>query len=71
MTSSRLWIGSSRDSLWTSERRTGSKLAMMVVEYIEALIPMPPFEVWTVDFLANREEYLLYAHTLHREGRLP
>ena len=47
------------------------QLAMMVVEYIEALIPMPPFEVWTVDFLANREEYLLYAHTLHREGRLP
>lgn len=47
------------------------QLAMMVVEYIEARIPMPPFEVWTVDFLANREEYLLYAHTLHREGRLP
>ena len=47
------------------------QLAMMVVEYIETRIPMPPFEAWTVDFLANREEYLLYAHTLHREGRLP
>jgi hypothetical protein len=47
------------------------QLAMMVVEYIESRIPMPPFEVWTADFLANREEYLLYAHTLHREGRLP
>ena len=47
------------------------QLAMMVVEYIEVRIPMPPFDVWTADFLANREEYLLYAHTLHREGRLP
>ena len=47
------------------------QLAMMVVEYIENRIPMPPFEVWTADFLANREAYLLYAHTLHREGRLP
>ncbi len=47
------------------------QLAMMVVEYLEMRIPMPPFEVWTADFLAHREEYLLYAHTLHREGRLP
>ena len=47
------------------------QLAMMVVEYIEARIPIPTFEVWATDFLANREEYLLYAHTLHREGRLP
>ena len=47
------------------------QLAMMVVEYIESRIPMPPFEAWTVDFLASRQEYLLYAHTLHREGRLP
>lgn len=47
------------------------QLAMMVVEYLEDRIPIPTFEVWTTDFLANREEYLLYAHTLHREGRLP
>ena len=44
---------------------------MMVVEYIESRIPMPPFEPWAEDFLGNRDEYLLYSHTLHREGRLP
>ena len=47
------------------------QLAMMVVEYVESRIPMPPFEVWTAGFLANQEEYLPYAHTLHRERRLP
>ena len=47
------------------------QLAMIVVEYIESRIPMPPFEVWANDFLTNRDEYLLYSHTLHREGRLP
>ncbi len=44
---------------------------MMVVERIEGLLSLPPFEVWAEDYLANREEYALYAHTLHREGRLP
>jgi len=53
------------------EAKDRLQLAMMVVEYIETRIPMPLFEVWTGDFLAHREEYLLYAHTLHREGRLP
>jgi len=47
------------------------QLAMMVVKYIESRIPMLPFETWTADFLTNRQEYLLYAHTLHRAGRLP
>lgn len=47
------------------------QFSMMVVEYIERLLPLPPFEVWARDFLANRERYRLYAHTLHREGRLP
>jgi len=47
------------------------QLGMLVIEYIEARIPMPPFEVWVVDFLANREEYVIYTHTLHRERRLP
>ena len=47
------------------------QLAMIVVEYIESRIPMPSFEVWANDFLGNRDEYLLYSHTLHREGRLP
>ena len=47
------------------------QLAMMVVEQLEELLPLPPFEVWVEDFLANREAYRLYAHTLHRVGRLP
>ena len=47
------------------------QLAMMVVEQIEELLPLPPFEVWVDDFLTHRETYRLYAHTLHRVGRLP
>jgi len=47
------------------------QFSMMVVEHIEGLLPLPPFEVWAKDFLANPEAYRLYAHTLHREGRLP
>ncbi len=47
------------------------QLGMLVIEYIEARIPMPPFEVWVEDFLAHREEYVFYTHTLHRERRLP
>ncbi len=47
------------------------QFAMMVVDRIERLLPLPPFEVWVEDFLEHREEYRLYAHTLHRERRLP
>jgi hypothetical protein len=47
------------------------QLGMLVIEFIETRIPMPPFEVWLKDFLAHKEEYVLYSHTLHREGRLP
>ncbi|MFC1661373.1 hypothetical protein ACFL3S_07990 [Gemmatimonadota bacterium] len=47
------------------------QLAMMVVEFIESHLPLPPFELWVEDFLRNRMDYALYAHTLHREGRLP
>ena len=47
------------------------QLAMLVVQRIESLLPLPPFEVWLEDFLAHRDSYQLYAHTLHREGRLP
>jgi len=47
------------------------QFAMLVVEYIEGQLPLPPFEVWAEDYVANRDEYLLYTHTLHREGRLP
>jgi hypothetical protein len=47
------------------------QLAMMVVEFIESHLPLPPFELWAEDFLQNPTSYALYAHTLHREGRLP
>lgn len=47
------------------------QFAMIVVEHIEERLPLPPFEVWAEDYLENREEYQLYAHTLHRKGRLP
>lgn len=47
------------------------QFAMMVVEHIESLLPLPPFEAWAEDFLKNHRAYALYSHTLHREGRLP
>lgn len=47
------------------------QFAMMVVDHIERSLPLPDFETWAGDFLANPEAYRLYAHTLHREGRLP
>ena len=45
--------------------------AMMVVDHIERLLPLPDFATWAEDFLAKPETYRLYTHTLHREGRLP
>jgi hypothetical protein len=53
--------------------RTSDRIqwAMMVVEFVEQRIPLPPYEVWVEDFLGYPETYRLYAHTLHREGRLP
>lgn len=45
--------------------------AMMVVDYIERMLPLPDFDTWLRDFLAAPDTYRLYTHTLHREGRLP
>lgn len=47
------------------------QFAMMVVDHIERLLPLPDFESWASDFLAHPEAYRTYTHTLHREGRLP
>lgn len=47
------------------------QFAMLVVDHIEARLPLPPFEVWVRDYLAHRDRYHAYAHALHREGRLP
>ncbi len=47
------------------------QFARIVVDHIEALLPLPDFESWARDFLKHPGAYRLYAHTLHREGRLP
>jgi GNAT superfamily N-acetyltransferase len=47
------------------------QFAMMVVEHIERALPLPPFAIWARDFIEHPDAYRLYAHTLHREGRLP
>lgn len=47
------------------------QLAMIVVQELERLLVLPPFEIWLDDFLANREEYQIYTHELHRGERLP
>ena len=47
------------------------QFARIVVDHIEALLPLPDFDSWAKDFLNHPEAYRLYAHTLHREGRLP
>jgi hypothetical protein len=64
------------DEILDGERidfRTKDRLqfAMMVVDHVERLLPLPDFETWARDFLAHPEAYRLYTHTLHREGRLP
>lgn len=53
--------------------RTRDRLqfAMMVVDHIERLLPLPDFDTWARDFVTHPEAYRLYTHTLHREGRLP
>lgn len=51
--------------------RDREQYARMVIDHIERLLPLPDFETWARDFLAHPEAYRLYAHTLHREGRLP
>lgn len=47
------------------------QFAMMVVEHIEGLLPLPPFEAWAEDYLENRETYRRYSHELHRAAELP
>ena len=53
------------------QARDRFQLAMIVVQDIERRLPLPPFEVWVEDYLARPEEYIRYAHELHREGELP
>jgi hypothetical protein len=47
------------------------QLAMSVVQDMERRLPLPPFEVWVEDYLANPGEYRRYSRELHGEGELP
>lgn len=47
------------------------QLAMLVVEFIERRLPLPDFQTWARDYVANEPEYRRYTHALHREGILP
>jgi GNAT superfamily N-acetyltransferase len=47
------------------------QLAMSVVQDLERRLPLPPFEVWVQDYLANPGAYRRYAFELHGEGPLP
>lgn len=47
------------------------QLAMSVVQELERRLPLPPFEVWVEDYLADPEAYRRYAFELHGEGPLP
>jgi hypothetical protein len=44
------------------------QFAMIVVDHLERLLPLPPFEVWAQDYLANAEAYEQYTMELFREG---
>ena len=47
------------------------QLAMSVVQELERRLPLPPFEVWVADYLANPDVYRRYTFELHAEGPLP
>ncbi|MBI4408586.1 MAG: hypothetical protein HY561_02680 [Gemmatimonadetes bacterium] len=53
------------------QARDRLQLAMIVVQELERLLPLPPFEVWADDYLAHTEEYQRYAFALHRGPELP
>lgn len=49
------------------------QMAMSVVQDLERRLPLPPFETWVADYLANPAEYRRYALELHHgePGALP
>jgi hypothetical protein len=46
------------------------QLAMSVVQELERRLPLPPFEVWAEDYLAQSDEHERYTSLLH-SGELP
>jgi hypothetical protein len=47
------------------------QLAMSVVQELDRLLPLPPFELWAEDYLRDPDVYRVYSHALHGEGELP
>ncbi len=47
------------------------QLAMSVVQELERLLPLPPFELWAEDYLRDPDVYRVYSHALHSDGELP
>lgn len=47
------------------------QMAMQVVQDLERRLPLPPFEIWVEDYLANTAAYDRYAATLHSGTELP
>jgi hypothetical protein len=41
------------------------QFAMLFVQKLEPLLPLPPFEMFAADLLAHRSEYSRYHHELH------
>jgi hypothetical protein len=44
------------------------QFAMMVVDHLERLLPLPSFETWAASYLNNPQAYQAYGHALYREG---
>jgi hypothetical protein len=59
------------DALVDFSARDRTQLALLVVHRLESLLPLPPFEVWAADYLADPDAYRVYAHRLHRGGGGP
>jgi len=47
------------------------QLAMSIVQEIEMRLPLPPFEIWVEDYLANVDEYDRYSRALHGSEEIP
>ena len=47
------------------------QFALAVVDHLESLLPLPPFEVWRDDFTAHRADYERYSEALREGDELP
>ena len=47
------------------------QFAMMVVQKLESLLPLPPRDVFLDDLAAHPEEHERYHHDLYAEGPIP